>query len=116
MNRREFLLGSLGAALVVAAPSLVTASPAPEEIVWARTELSGVQVKLMSRERLVSWLASERVMLEQDATEQFGRPIEFEAIEEDGQTLIREPGTDIFRVVWRERLDLHPYWKTQLDL
>lgn len=115
MNRREFMRGAVGCVLAFAAPSLVTDPGDPADIVWARSSLiSGAMLAVASPESLKRWMAWERVALETEATEQYGRPIRFEVIDEDGEWLRPEPGLDAKYILWRERLDLHPYWKTRL--
>lgn len=116
MTRRDVLTLFAGAAAFACAPSLAGADEpigllgliddstyAP--VVYAQTRLSGASVRALSvnKARLAAWLADEQARLERDASEQYGRPIRFEALEFDGQRLTCDPGQDVWRVVYVER-------------
>lgn len=116
MTRREFIRGVPGCLLAFAAPALVTDPGKPDEIVWARStvEVAGFRAMRASPLSFRRWLEFEQAYLEEAATAQYGRSIQFEIINEDGEEIRRDHASDNYCVLWRERFDLHPYWSTQL--
>lgn len=126
MTRREFMR-AVGATMALVA--LPVPRPRPEEPmgllglvddatyapwVYARSTVDAVTRAAMRTSPLSfrRWLEFEQANLELEASAQFGRPIRFEVIDEDGAQIRRNVGEDTYSVLWREDMTDHPEWRT----
>lgn len=121
MTRREFMVAAAGAVLVFGTGVRDEAAVADEPMgllglidddtyrswVYAKATITGVTLAALGRESAAAlrrWRDFEQAALEGEASEQYGRPVRFEVIDEDGQWLRREPDRDEAFVLFRERM------------